>query len=353
MSFNGSESFFRATYKIMLRILAIICSIAVLWLFSMVLGGQVAYNQVDDKLGITIPVPGSSIARFTEGGAVSHYGVCGLNPVVLEKWDGKSTRIMLYGDSYVEAFQVQDDEKPDAVLTKYLGDNAVAFGIGVSGFGLPSMIARATAYEKVMGKPVLNVFFCASGIRNDVLADTTAQKTLPIGYVEKVTRGKNTLKINIVRIINRFYLNFVPVIWKKLSGICKSSHAPQTVCLEDSGSETESLRDELSYILRSMKELQGDSVIVYCPELPKIKNGNILTNDMDESDVVILKGMAEKFSVPIIDVTPVLLEFYRENNRFPRGFDNLGGPGNGHLTPSGIEAIFKYLALELKKCYGL
>lgn len=332
--------------------ISIILALLVLWGFSIVLDGQVQCRTLNREIGFDIPTEGYSVARFTEGGAVSHFGWKGLNPVVLRRWDGSSAHFMLLGDSYVEALQVSDENKPDAVLTRYLGGKAVVLGSGVSGFGFPSMIARAAAYENAIGKPIANIFLCASGIDNDVLSDVSAEKLPPYGYRAICSSDRSQLKIFIQVTLNRLYLNFIPSCMKRLEGVFLSPKDERRNA-EGVDQRNDRLRDELEYALNAMKHLDGEPIIVYCPNVPKLKNGVIGMNDNEIVAANRLRKLAKEKNIQFIDVTDALVQYFNEQNRIPRGFANLGGPGNGHLTADGIDAVFKYVAERLVGSYGL
>lgn len=182
-------------------IVSITCSGIIVWISSILLGSHVQVVGYDKELGMKIPLCGYSCLRMKEGAALSCYGRYGLNASV--GVPDACSFYFLHGDSFIEAFQVSDTQKPDFTLSRYLGDAVSVFGIGRSGAGLPSMISRAVRYEACVGVPVAHLFFVASGIRNDVYEDGfVGVKELP----ERQSAIDNRIWMN------RLYLNFLPEI---------------------------------------------------------------------------------------------------------------------------------------------
>lgn len=316
---------------------------AVVWIASIVLAKQYTWWVYDNRLGLAVPRQGSSVFQMTEGFAVSHYAEFGFNACL--PYESNSRFILLHGDSYIEAFQLPDARKPDAVLSRMLGDGVRVHAIGRSGAGLPSMILRAIDYERVLGVPEAHVFFVASGIRNDLFQDTGGSVRVEGGFSKTPIEGHVT---GMSGFRNKLFFNFVTAmnkIWRDMRNIKKREIS------KDKDEAQQDVDSEMRHIRGFMnKSLKGRCIVVYCPNLPRIENGIVLFDDPDADDAAIVKNVMS--GDDFIDVTPALVECYK-HGFFARGFDNLGGPCNGHLNGHGVEFVFSYIAKVLKERYGL
>lgn len=298
---------------------------------------------MDEDMKLVVPLEGGELFRCTEGVARSRFGIFGFNPVVADKIFGMTPKIFLYGDSFVEALQVQDEFKPDAVMSRHLGGVATTFGIGRSGAGLKSFIMRAQGYERAFGRPVCHVFFIAS-VRDDLFHDQGG-----------VVDGKCQLAFS--NFASRFHLNVLLAtytIGRSLKN--RSLHLFHLSCSKETPVTIE-CRDVLTtiqFFVGEIKEkISAPVLIVYCPNVPRIHKGEVVFLDDEAQDALVLKGVVENSGIGYLDITPALVNLWENKKVFARGFANAGGPGSGHLNEEGIEAVFGAVADEVRTRYGL
>lgn len=331
--------------------LALFVSLLIVWGVSIFLGSHPNWRVNDPETGFQLPAPGSFVARFTEGGAVSHYGRLGLNPIVYSERNKTKPFFLLHGDSYIEALQVSDEDKPDAVLTSELSERAVCYGTGRSGYGFPSMLGRAMEYERVLGRPVAHIFFCASGIRNDVFEDGGGEiEKIGSGYKKKIV-GMSSAHTLYSKIVNRLHINFLVEAHKAIADVLSEYRKPK-MSAQSKTEAKDDLERELEFIFKAMNsQLKAPAVIVYCPVVPRISHGCVVRENVESDDAAVLIRCAEGNGLKFVDLTGVLLDLYDEKRIVARGFPNLGGPGNGHLNVEGIKTVFQYVAKYLKEAY--
>ena len=327
----------------------------VIWCASVFLGAQAKALIMDPELGLIVPKEGSSVMRLTEGGACSHYAQHGLNEFVASRALGNSKFFLLHGDSHIEAFQVPDESKPDAVLSRYLKGKAVAYGTGQSGYGFASMIVRAKEYERVMGIPIAHVFFTEMGLEDDVLGDGMDEvRRTEKGFVRKAK--KMSSRDMLVRtLLNKTYLNFL--IWRPTIEHLHLLPRWDKPSPADGGNKSrkEKLVSELVFVLDDMKcNLKAPSVIVYGRRIPSMSQGGIVSRvGDDDGEVALLERLTAERGIGFLDVRGAALGLYEKRGLFANGFVNSHGPGSGHLNEMGIDAIFSAVAAYLRERYGL
>lgn len=334
------------------------------WLFALVglgavivaggilLSASPVAREVDLKLNVSTPQDGSSVWRFTEGCAISRFGKHGLNPCAwVADLDIKKT-IFLHGDSFVEALQVSDECKPDAVLAKCLGGKTRVIGIGRSGAGFPSMIVRARAYEEAFGVPKCHLFF-SSNIHNDVFGDEGDEFARTEQGIEQRPPKSSASQMKMARFINRFRLNCLLSAYQGLQGIMKkrwrfAPHFPKS-SKPTVPKREQDIEGELRFLCGEMrKDIAAPIIVVYCPQIPYAKQGQIVLKDENGVHADAAKKVLAEYGIGIVDVTPALLDYWNEHGGFVRGFDNNLGPGGGHLNEEGIKVVFGCVAKAME-----
>ena len=109
--------------------------------------------QYDSLLSKYVHYPDRIIKFRSEGWATTYVGQHGVNAISDISKDGR-IKICVWGDSYIEAFQVNDEEKLPQVLTSFLSENnypnLMAFGVGMSGYSVADYYFNIPRYERVV-----------------------------------------------------------------------------------------------------------------------------------------------------------------------------------------------------------
>lgn len=246
-------------------VLAILASSVAVALVALFVGALPVARIFDEKLGMVVPLDGSEAVRFSEGGARSRFGAHGFNPVVAGKIHDVGQKVFLYGDSFVEALQVADEAKPDAVMTRNFNGAAITFGIGRSGAGLKSFIKRAGCYELAFGRPVCHVFFVAS-VRDDLFHDYGAE---PVG--EKQLEFSN--------FVNRFHLNGLLAAYTAGQSLIKAelNFIPGRQVAFNSRARAEKDVAAVTHVIvgEIKTKVSAPVLIAYCPNVPQMRRGEI------------------------------------------------------------------------------
>ena len=327
-------------------LMAMIGILGVVWLCGIFLEAPPVARVIDNDVGMSVPQPGTSVWRFTEGNSNTRFKEHGLNAALP---DGRAN-IYLHGDSYIEGLMLSDEKKPDVVLTKALGGTNLVWGIGRSGIGIPSFIVHAREYERVFGVPRVHVFFVTSS--DDILGDQGDEYVWDREGVSKCAPRTSPSKMKLIRFVNKYHLNFLISCYNNFNRLKKRRwHLVPGISRGDTSKQSS---DESAPVAQCFEALCGEIkrtvkapvLFVYCPHTPVLANGSV-TCSAGEECFLKVKG------VDIVDVSPALNSLYAAQGVFPRGFDNASGPGDGHLNALGVEAVFSYVAKYMKEKYGL
>lgn len=88
-------------------LMAMIGILGVVWLCGIFLEAPPVARVIDNDVGMSVPQPGTSVWRFTEGNSNTRFKEHGLNAALP---DGRAN-IYLHGDSYIEGLMLSDEKK--------------------------------------------------------------------------------------------------------------------------------------------------------------------------------------------------------------------------------------------------
>ena len=347
-----------------------LCSAGILWMASQFLGKSIPVYDYDAGLDLWVLKENTAIKQCLEGDATSYYGRHGLNKTLWMRAAQYQTNIFLFGDSFIEALNVSDEKKPDAVLTRHLErmmglTNLVAWGIGEAGLSCAAQIVKLPKYEKVLGKPMVHVIF-TTGIENDFgpgVSDTRA-KLIDDPECRIVEESDASFRNGgrIRELLGRYRVNFVRDIINNLKSLQESGliffRFPTTTTSSDSISADNHawkvrLQQSTGFLLKRLREQTAAPILIaYCPRLPRIQKGVVDFVDQDASDARMLQSVARRNGIDFLDLSPVLVAAYQKHQILCMGFSN-GQLGYGHLNERGIEIVFSEVARYLKANYAV
>lgn len=239
-------------------------------------------RTIDSDIGMSIPQPGTSAWRFTEGSSITRFKKHGFNAALP---DGRAN-VYLHGDSYIEALMVPDDKKPDAVLTRELGGTNLVWGIGRSGTGIPSFIVHAREYERVFGLPRVHIFFVTSS--DDITGDKGDEYVWDESGIQKCTPKTSQMQMGLVRVVNKYHLNFLISCYNNYNQFKRKrwhffpefSSSVKTKSVSRSCGSTDELLDVLCDEIR--RTIKAPVLFVYCPDTPVLANGSVSFQEGEE-----------------------------------------------------------------------
>jgi hypothetical protein len=265
-----------------------------------------------------------------------------------------------WGDSYVEALQIDDNLKIPQRITEKLskcgiGESSMAFGVGMGGDSVADYYGYIPKYEKLI-----------QNIKAHYIIITDFKDTLPIQSSDssrwdfkaapfRLTLSKCTPKFQSVKKkLDSLGLYFIWEPFKSaISSIKHLQMLPQLLrkkTLTDPGKieKSDLFRVEAwRFLFEKLKEqTELPLVFVYCPVVPRISYSKIITTDANEEEIRLFIEVAQQKGISVINLKDRFLNFYKTSGALPRGFPN-SVPGKGHMNRFGddltAEAITDHL----------
>jgi hypothetical protein len=340
------------TFKIIVGIFA---ALALLWLagawFCNTPYILVSYPELQ-----TVGYPeGSELVWRSEGNGKSRSGVWG-GAAVPDIRTHLEPKIILWGDSFVEALQVDDDKKTAQQTTRLLSEkgrtNLLAVGAGVAGQSAADYLLRIPVYEKQIGPVIAHVVVV--GQMEDLFPDQASARfskfvSKPeLSIIPAAPRNPSQAKQLIYRWGVKLHANGLLSVLRnsadgfnlrfKMGPVAKHRKEAQTT------PSTSELDEWFRFLAcRFRQATDKPLVLVYAPTVPRLE-GNCWS--LEDSDAETAARMETVFSENGWIVINMQKQFVRQSNTTglsPRGFSNTR-PGSGHLNEKGHRLVAETLA---------
>ena len=333
--------------------LAFIFSTAFIWLATYFFDNSLLTYDYDSTLDEFIPSPNSLYKHRNEGWGTTHIGKYGINAIP-DITKINNPKIAIWGDSYVTAYHVNDDEKLAQVATslfKFHGtEDLVFFGAGIAGDDIADYYFNIPKYEKIV--PLIKAHFIIITSFDDTLPDTNNKRSVFKSDPYRLVNEKWEPKFqNIKKMLNKYNLGF---IWKLVERLIKNPDfrfMPGTAALFASSQKPESTDQDFSesssFLLKELrKQTKLPMVFVYAPNVPRIDRGSIAFSDPEAQIADEFSKKCFRYGIDFINLGDDFKYYYRDTGKFPRGFQN-SFPGKGHFNVDGhgivARAIFRYI----------
>jgi len=310
--------------------------------------------QYDNALGKYIHTPGTVYKQRSEGFATTHKGLFGVNGISdISKI--KKNKIVVWGDSYVEAHQVNDDEKMAQVITanlvqKGLGGKSFCFAVGMSGDSVADYYFEIPRYEAVIYDIVAHYIFI-TGL-SDILPDQSTDNKKGLfrcAPLELSEDGWHPKFQELKTVFAKLHMSFVwqplvslPGTMKQLRFMPGKQERKSTAETDKKGGEKYSdvfLTESWHFLLKSLRaQTKHPLSFVYAPVLPKIRNGKISGSDLNVKYIELFAEIAAEYDIDVIYAGDEFLRYYENTGLFPRGFVNTE-PGAGHFNRYGHSIV--------------
>lgn len=285
------------------------------------------------------------------------FGIAGIKDIS----EVEGNKIIIWGDSYVEAFQVNDSQKMPQLLTKLFKkkffNNWIAVGIGQSGATIADYYFRIPKYEKIIGDIKAHIIIIGQPNEDIVPNDTNSKLSrFLITDTNQLILEKETFqpkKTKIKSLLNRMHLDFVWNILKKITGtklnlnIKKKSATSNNIAKKNTKYSKDRLSKIFDFITKKISEqTDKDIIILYAPPIPRIEKGRIFIQDENKAMMHLFSIYCKKNNLIFLDLTQDFLDLYKGQRVFPRGFLN-SEPSKGHFNSLGhaivAQKIYHYL----------
>jgi hypothetical protein len=309
----------------------------------------------DAEVGRTVNAPGTYLSA-NEGYAwttFGRYGLAGLPDASQTVRAAGGNWVAVWGDSHVEAMQVDDDEKM-AIVSNHLwaqhNDMPVAFvGIGMAGWTLADIYYNIPTYERILGEPRLHIIVLSETA--DLVPDRFEREAM---FVSKPAFG------------------FQPSHWRPAHSSLK-----QRMCDLRLGFAWELLRESSDFSLRwrpgpisgdSQPSIVADEFVdpaavdflldslqsqTACPlgfivlsRAPGMTNGELKVMESFKKGNLVLNEACERRGMPYATMLESFVHFARTEKKFPRSF--LTRYRGGHLNQYGHRLVAEKI-IEMAK----
>ena len=312
-----------------------------------------------------IRTEGSAVHWISEGHGTTRFGPYGI-AACPDKNAMRGRKVIIWGDSHVEAYQVDDAQKTAPALNRYLQADGikdwVAIGLGRSAETVADLYYQIPAYEKVVEPVGLHAYLLVD--INRILPDKRQvwakfySKPEP-HFTPNWEQPPSGFRATCLKILSRGRLQALqkmkvgilgsskggdPPFWKKLrfqpGPVGKKKAEPVS---EPTDGDFEIEARSMDFVLNALKErASAPIVIVYCPKVPNISGSAVNTDDPQRGAMDELKAKCAEHGIGFIDMSQRFIQHEQETGEFPRGFPNTR-PGVGHLNAVGHDLVAREL----------
>ncbi len=301
---------------------------------------QIPPKQYVEGLGV-VPADHSRKIWGLEGFGITHYLVQG--EVYTPRQTGGS--VVVFGDSYTEAYQVNDADKYVSVAEEALWANGMQINlhnIGYSDRSVADYIYAAPhilqTYDPEVVVVQLNIYNFAASLftsRPNYLLEQDA--SLVLKHDPEVPDLRLQQVVRQFGLLSFLYYRF-DAVNKNLLRYVNSLRAPVPAGAASAGIEQYDDVENLKQQLRLLQDAYRETslVILVIPSLPMItRDGSMVWSE--EKDDLLLGAMAEE-GISYVYPREAFISLYEDERKFPRGFFNT--PSNyGHLNADGNRAL--------------
>jgi len=300
----------------------------------------------DDEAGFYVHAPGA-IQHRSEGWGETVFGEHGSLACQAGVLNSDSPKVVLWGDSFVEAVQVDDDKKISVVFNRLKATvNPKMISFGASGFTMENYLQAIPGYEKEI--PGISKHFVFLSGLGDVRPDSSGSRFASFFKGKEspvlLAQRPGSMSLRFSTFVRDWRLNFLPPVFRSLRSFYGRPVRRQNVSANRNDKEREaSLIAVWTDMFLLLKQATGKEVVfVYAPPVPLFSKGAVDFENSEQEDVELFQSMCLGNGVGFVDLTKPFEDFYQTTGRFPRGFFN-SPPGQGHLNADGQKIVAQVL----------
>ncbi|HBC87139.1 MAG TPA: hypothetical protein DCZ94_09315 [Lentisphaeria bacterium] len=356
-------------------LIGFVLSFAAICLISYLFHDSIEPSDWNEQLKKLIPRENITLRHRSEGWGDSRfgkYGICGIDD--LAKY--RCPKILIWGDSYVQALQMDDKYKMAQVFTRNWKSEdggrheLLAASIAFGGTNIADYYFMMPYYQKTAGNPICNFIFLHSfadvsadvpGISNAVFS-SKPEFNLKFNYIEPVMWKQDLIQQMsnlgmdflwfLYKDINSYELNFRLETFEQKKGHKKVEKGSKFFEIKKPNAK---MVESWDFLMKKLKEVSTVPIVfVYCPDLPQVTKDETILDDSQKDSVPEFRKICKKNNIDLIDMTPDFTDFYKSTHIFPRGFQN-SWPYGGHINRYGhvltSKAIQNYMEEHIDALY--
>lgn len=355
--------------------LGLFASILIVWLSSALFMDSIPTCTWDPAIQDYAPISGAKYVFRSEGRGETVFGEHGI--VGGAGYDDPTTGVVaIWGDSFVEAFQVPDGHKMSTRFNEIWNSlNARplrAVSIGRSGFSIANYYFSIPLYRKIIPNIVYNVVVISS--LRDLLPDQSDFigcsfiSSPDYAFIKAPPPGKSLKRLFLIakQFMNRtgmqyLYYAYVDIMIgapgkKPLIKNLRFMPGVRSGSGSGEGASRDSVIDRagFKFIVDKMREVSDVPIIfVYLPNVPSLHDGKIVTRDVNSEKMKTFADVCSENGIIFVSMERRFNELFRSARKFPRGFPNTV-PGVGHLNEDGHRLVAMAIADAIKEdLYGI
>jgi len=310
--------------------------------------------EYDKDLDMYVMQRGHVHRHRDEGWARTQYGLHGLSSFTPHN-ESRIPTVIIWGDSYIEAHQVNDDEKAACLVRAAFasqGDRELdVVGVGRSYWAVSDYYFNIPKYERLFDVACHIIVLAEHGLLDMCPEERKGFRSSP--KYEFVQRNHIDHRVNgLLQNLSRCKLldTLLPP-WKawrnfiQQARVMRFSLGPHRPGGADKGegsrsfsldeSNAGSIMASWDFALSMLKSVtEKPIVLVYIPEIPVLQRGRISCANSQEKWSKRLARLCNARQVGYLDMSEALARDYRVTGMLSRGFHN-GRPGCGHLNARG------------------
>ena len=332
-------------------LIAFFISLLTIWFLGAFLLTTPTICQKDEIIGLPIPIPGTMKRERKENWNTFYYGELGLEASDAQRVTSTSPKILLFGDSYVEANMVAPEDRIQAQLSA-MGTPCI--GIGISGNRCVEYNHLMNIYDHIISNVHTNILLIAD--ISDILPPnkTTDFKSLRPVYPFRKIEGKlGFLSYRLRLMAFRNILKKTEICFRNGLDFTGNHWRREKTYTLDTSSHKQYYEAYWRDMLNTLKISSNDKklLIVYVPIVPRIQNNAIITEDKETEIFKQFDKVSHEFGLVgngILNLEKRFCDFTLTTHQFPRGFFNTC-PGEGHLNADGHRIVAEAIIEELLK----
>ena len=328
-------------------ILGVLLAFLIIWSISFLFVNTLAIYIWSPDVGRMIRQPGSVYKERSEGWGTSHFGqldVVGVDDIS----KNEMPTVAIWGNSYVEACQVEQWERMQEVLNGMWRADGIksltAFGVGDSGESVSDYYFKIPRYEKTC--PTIIAHFIVLAGMQEILPDQSFERSVfqskPAYRIIEHNRELEYQRIK--TILGKYRLDF---LWLPTRAFIKDTKLRFSLGSHKSGLQSTKVAHEpepekaFAFFLNALRhETTKPIIFIYCPSVPTIGDGKVDFKDHDADIVYLFAAECRNNGIGFIDMTQDFCNYYRQTGAFPRGFAN-SRPSEGHFNANGHRLVAK------------
>ena len=316
---------------------------AAVWLAGAVLLTSPTIFEYDRDLDFANRAAGYGKQQRSENWVNFRIGALGLEETEAGKLADGRKKILIHGDSYVEAAMIPPE---DRMQNRFSHRSLSALGIGYSGAGAPEFAYLMSRFPRKIPDAAAQVIFTADPYDFTYIDPKTCDGTQRGGLGVRPSSAADVISYRIrayavravMRRIRLLKPDFVGNHWFRRGGTGNAVFP----------------RPDVSGVVERLAAAARRSgaplvLIVYAPRLPHIQGNKVDFDDPDKSYAEVLEAACRRNGIGFVNLGPDFTAYFRSSGRFVSGFFNTP-PGKGHLNSAGhriaAEAISRYFAGE-------